>query len=120
MENIRLLTQGKLQFAMSNSSITYFAVRGEAGWEKPHEVQTVMTLFPNVAMFVVPADSPIETGGRSQGRRVYLGPEGAGFEYFVGPILEAHGLATRTISSPATAASRPPSICSATGRSAPP
>jgi len=92
MENIRLLSQGKLQFAMANSSITYFAVRGEGGWEEAHDVRSVMTLFPNVAMFVVPADSPIESVADLKGRRVYLGPEGAGFEYFVRPILEAHGL----------------------------
>jgi uncharacterized protein len=92
MENIRLLTQGKLQFAMANSSITYFAVRGEAGWEGKQDVCSVMTLFPNVAMFVVPADSPIRSVADLEGRRVYLGPEGAGFEYFVEPILEAHGL----------------------------
>jgi TRAP transporter TAXI family solute receptor len=93
MENIRLLTQGKLQFAMANSSITYFAVRGEAGWEGKQDVRSVMTLFPNVAMFVVPADSPIRSVADLKGCRVYLGPEGAGFEYFVEPILEAHGLA---------------------------
>lgn len=92
MENIRLLAQGKLQFALSNSSITYFAVRGTEGWEKAYDVRGVMTLFPNVAMFVVPADSPVKTVADLKGRRVYLGPEGAGFEYFVTPILKAHGL----------------------------
>ena len=92
MENIRLLSQGKLQFALSNSSITYFAVRGSGGWEQAHDVRGVMTLFPNVAMFVVPADSPVKRVADLKGRRVYLGPEGAGFEYFVAPILEAHGL----------------------------
>lgn len=92
MENIRLLTQSKLQFAMSNSSITYFAVRGEGGWEQQHEVRSVMTLFPNVAMFITPANSGIESIADLRGKRVFLGPEGAGFEYFVGPILEAHGL----------------------------
>jgi len=92
MENIRLLSQGRIQFAMANSSITYFATRGEAGWEKAHATRAVMTLFPNVAMFVVPADSPIQRVADLKGRRVYLGPEGAGFEYFVEPILAAHGL----------------------------
>jgi len=92
MENIRLLSQGKLQFAMSNSSITYFAVRGEEGWEEKHATQSVMTLFPNVAQFVVPADSEIQSIADLRGKRVYLGPEGAGFEYFVRPILAAHGL----------------------------
>lgn len=92
MENIRLLTQGKLQFAMSNSSITYFAVRGEGDWEQAHDVRAVMTLFPNVANFVTLANSGIESVADLRGKRVYLGPEGAGFEYFVNPILEAHGL----------------------------
>lgn len=92
MENIRLLTQGKLQFAMSNSSITYFAVRGTEGWEEAHNVKSVMNLFPNVAMFVTLADSGIEKVSDLKGKTVFLGPEGAGFEYFVKPILAAHGL----------------------------
>jgi TRAP transporter TAXI family solute receptor len=92
MENIRLLSQGKIQFAMSNSSITYFAVRGTQGWEQAHEVRSVLTLFPNIAMFVTLADSGIQSIADLKGKRVYLGPEGAGFEYFVEPILEAHGL----------------------------
>lgn len=92
MENIRLLSQGKMQFAMSNSSITYFAVRGEGDWEQQHATRAVMTMFPNIAMFVTMADSGIATVADLKGKRVFLGPEGAGFEYFVGPILEAHGL----------------------------
>ncbi|WP_164101689.1 TAXI family TRAP transporter solute-binding subunit [Candidatus Laterigemmans baculatus] len=93
MENIRLLSRGRLQFAMSNSSITYFAVRGEGDWDQTHEARAVMTLFPNIAMFVTAADSGIETVADLKGKRVYIGPEGAGFEYFVEPILAAHGLA---------------------------
>lgn len=92
MENIRLLSRGRLQFAMSNSSITYFAVRGEGDWDQAHQVRAVMTLFPNVAMFVTAADSGIETVADLKGKRVYIGPEGAGFEYFIEPILAAHGL----------------------------
>lgn len=97
MENIRLLSQGKLQFAMSNSSITYFAVRGSEGWEETHEAKSVLTLFPNVAMFVTLADSGIEKVSDLKGKSVFLGPEGAGFEYFVKPILAAHGLSLSDI-----------------------
>lgn len=97
MENIRLLSQGKIEFAMSNSSITYFAVRGTEGWESKHDVRSVMTLFPNIAMFVTLADSGIQSIADLKGKRVYLGPEGAGFEYFVRPILEAHGLSLNDI-----------------------
>lgn len=97
MENIRLLTGERMQFAMSNSSITYFALRGEGDWSEAHRVRTVMTLFPNIAMFVTAADSGIERVADLKGKRVYIGPEGAGFEYFVEPILAAHGLSLADI-----------------------
>lgn len=92
MENIRRLDSGEIQFAISNSSITYFAARGEGGWEKAYSVQAVMTLFPNVAMFVAKTDSGIDGLGDLKGKRVTVGPQGAGFEYFVRPIVEAHGV----------------------------
>lgn len=92
MENIRRLDSGDMQFAVSNASITYFAVRGEAGWEKAYPVRNVMTLFPNVAMFITKKDSGIQSITDLKGKRVAVGPEGAGFEDFVRPIVEAHGL----------------------------
>lgn len=91
-ENIRRLDGGELDFAMSNAAITYFAVRGGEGWEKAYPMRAVMTLAPNVALFIAPAGSGVETIADLRGRRVGVGPAGAGFEYFVGPLLEAHGL----------------------------
>jgi TRAP transporter TAXI family solute receptor len=91
-ENIRRLTSGELDFALANAAISYFAVRGEGGWEQRHEIASVMTLAPNVAFFVAPRSSGIDTISGLRGQRVVIGPAGAGFEYFLGPILEAHGL----------------------------
>ncbi len=91
-ENIRRLVSGELDFALSNAAITYFAVRGTEGWDRAYPVQSVMTLAPNVAMFIVRADSGIEKLSDLAGRRVAVGPAGAGFEYFVGPLLNAHGI----------------------------
>jgi TRAP transporter TAXI family solute receptor len=91
-ENIRRLARGELDAALSNAAITYFAVRGEEGWEQAFPVQTIMTLAPNVAMFVTPTDSGIQSMGDLRGKRVTVGPAGAGFEWFVGPIVRAHGL----------------------------
>lgn len=91
-ENIRRLVSGDLNLALANAAITYFAVRGEGNWEAPQDVQVVMTLAPNVALFLTPASSDIENLGDLAGRRVVVGPAGAGFEYFVGPILQAHGV----------------------------
>ena len=91
-ENIRRLDTGELDFAMSNAAITYFAVRGGDGWEKAYPMRTVMTLAPNVALFITPEGSGVETLDDLRGERVGVGPAGAGFEYFVGPLLGAHGL----------------------------
>jgi len=91
-ENIRRLVSGELDLALANAAITYFAVRGEASWDSPQEVRTVMTLAPNVAMFLTPQDSSVRSIEDLTGRRVTVGPAGAGFEDFLGPILEAHGL----------------------------
>ena len=92
MENIRRLDSGEIQFGISNSSITYFAVRGQEGWEKAFPIKSVMTLFPNVAMFVTRQDSGINSIPELAGKRISIGPQGAGFEYFVRPLVEGHGL----------------------------
>ena len=91
-ENIRRLASGELDFALSNAAITYFAVRGAEGWDRAYPVRAVMTLAPNVALFVAEASSGVVSIGDLRGRRVTVGPAGAGFEYFVGPLLEAHGV----------------------------
>jgi len=91
-ENIRRIGSGELDFALSNAAITYFAVRGSEGWDQAYPVQAVMTLAPNVAMFVAPAGGDVATIADLAGRRVSVGPAGAGFEYFIRPLLAAHGL----------------------------
>ena len=91
-ENIRRLSGGELDFALSNSAITYFAVRGTEGWDRAYNVKTVMTLAPNIAMFITPRSSRIRQIADLAGRRVVVGPAGAGFEFFIRPLLQAHGL----------------------------
>lgn len=91
-ENIRLITGGDQQLSMANSSITYFATRGEGGWDKKYDVNAVMTMFPLVAQFITKKGSGVKTIKDLKGKRIVVGPEGAGFEYFIRPILEAHGI----------------------------
>lgn len=91
-ENIRLLDRKKIDFAMSNAAITYFAARGEGSWEKKYDVRAVMTLAPNVAMFITKQDSGIKTVADLKGKSVVVGPAGAGFKMFLEPILTAHGV----------------------------
>lgn len=91
-QNIRDIDQGELDFALSNSAITYFAIRGEGKWGKKYNIRAVMTLAPNVAMFITTKPSGIRQITDLKGKRVCVGPAGAGFEYFVGPLLKAHGV----------------------------
>jgi TRAP transporter TAXI family solute receptor len=91
-ENIRRLAQGQLDLALSNAAITYFAVRGGEGWDQAYPVQAIMTLAPNVALFISPAGQGVQSIADLRGKRVVIGPAGAGFEFFVQPILRAHGL----------------------------
>jgi TRAP transporter TAXI family solute receptor len=91
-ENIRRLARGELDLALSNAAITYFAVRGEGGWEQSYPMRAVMTLAPNIALFLTRADSQIRGIGDLSGNRVTVGPAGAGFEYFLRPLLAAHGM----------------------------
>ncbi len=91
-ENIRRLVRGELDFALANAAISYFAVRGQGAWGEKQEISAVMTLAPNIALFVTPQGSGLRNIGDLKGKRVVVGPAGAGFEYFLEPILKAHGV----------------------------
>jgi len=91
-ENIRKLDAGELEFGMANAAISYFAVRGEGNWGKPQEIRAVATLAPNVGVFVTTKSSGIEKISDLKGKRVVLGPAGAGFDYFLKPLLKVHGV----------------------------
>ncbi|MGH1366848.1 MAG: TAXI family TRAP transporter solute-binding subunit [Calditrichia bacterium] len=91
-ENIRRLENSELDFALGNAAITYFATRGEGAWEKKYSTRSVMTLAPNIAMFVTTRSSGITSLADLKGKRVVVGPAGAGFEYFIQPLLAAHGV----------------------------
>ena len=91
-ENIRRLASGELDLALANSAISYFAMRGSEGWDQAYPIRTVMTLAPNVALFVSPKSSGVTSMSDLRGKRVVLGPAGAGFEYFLRPLLGAHDL----------------------------
>ncbi len=91
-ENIRRLASGELDLALSNAAVTYFASRGEDGWGREYPVEAVMTLAPNVATFVSPRRHEVNRIQDLAGERVVVGVAGAGFEHFIRPIVEAHGI----------------------------
>ena len=40
-QNIRDLAGGDLDFALSNAAISYFAARGESGWDKAYDLSLI-------------------------------------------------------------------------------
>lgn len=91
-ENIRKLEAGEIEFGMANAAIAYFATRGEGSWETPRDIRVVATMAPNVGVFVTTASSGIKTIADLKGKRVVMGPSGAGFDFFLKPLLAAHDL----------------------------
>jgi TRAP transporter TAXI family solute receptor len=91
-ENIRRIVNSELEFALANAAISYFAVRGEGAWATEHTIRNVMTLAPNVGLFLTSKSSGIRGIRDFAGKRIVIGPAGAGFEYFLKPILAAHGI----------------------------
>lgn len=92
-ENIRKLESGDIEFGMANAAISYFATRGDGAWKTKRDVRVVATLAPNVGIFVTTKSSGITKMADLKGKRVVLGPSGAGFDYFLKPLLKVHGLA---------------------------
>ena len=76
-ENIRRLARKELDLALANASITYFAARGEGTWKQAYPVRTVMTLAPNVALFIAPASAGFESVGDLRGPACGAGTGGS-------------------------------------------
>lgn len=91
-DNIRKLDKGEIQLGMSNSAISYHAARGLSGWDKEYEIRAVVTLAPNIGLFITKKDSGIKTIADLRRKRVSVGPAGAGFEMFLGPLMSEHGV----------------------------
>ncbi len=91
-QNIRMLDKGEIQLGMSNSAISYYATRGLGGWDKEYQIRAVVTLAPNIGLFITKKSSGIKTIADLKGKRVMVGPSGAGFELFLGPLLAEHGI----------------------------
>jgi len=91
-QNIRMLDKGEALLGMSNASISFYAVKGEGIWREPYAIRSVATLAANVGIFVTKRDSGIRQFSDFRGKRIAVGPAGAGFESFLTPLLAAHGI----------------------------
>ena len=96
-ENIRRLDRGELDFAMAQRSDFLFrSARRRRLGESLHRPFGDDAGAEYRAVYRTEVQYQFDIDLR--GKRVVVGPAGAGFEYFIRPILVAHGLTYMTIS----------------------
>jgi TRAP transporter TAXI family solute receptor len=91
-QNIRMMDAGQVHFGLSNAAITYPAVRGLEGFEKPFPMKAVISLNASINIMVALKSSGIRTWADLKGKRIVIGPAGAGWDFYAKPIFAAHGL----------------------------
>lgn len=91
VENLQLLKDKKVDLALVQNDIAYYAVNGEAMFngEKIANVQGMATLFPEIIQFVVAKSTGIESLDDLAGHKIAVGSKDSGTFYNAQQILSA-------------------------------
>lgn len=95
VENLRLLKDGQVDIAFTQTDIADYAAKGTEMFQDAGPIQNlkaIAALYPETIQIVVPADSPIQSVTDLKGKRVSVGAPGSGTELNAKQILEAYGL----------------------------
>jgi TRAP transporter TAXI family solute receptor len=92
VENPRLIQNGDVDIAISNSNIVYFAYNGQPPFESKLDLLAVAALYSSVFHIVVLENSPIKSIPDLKGKKVAVGPAGGGTADTMVPIFEAYGM----------------------------
>lgn len=95
VENVNLLNDGEVDFAMVQNDISYYAYEGIEMFEAEEPMENLRglaTLYPETIQIVADADAGIESIEDLAGKRVAVGAPGSGTEANARQILAAHGL----------------------------
>ena len=95
VENVNLLNNGDVDFAMIQNDISYYAFNAAemfSGQAAMPNLRGVATLYPEVVQIVALAASGINTMEDLKGKRVAVGAPGSGAEANARQILNAHGI----------------------------
>jgi TRAP transporter TAXI family solute receptor len=98
VENIKLLTEGQVESALSQCDIAYWAYTGTGMYKsKPAlgNLRAIANLYQESLQIVVRADSPIKSIPDLKGKRVSLGERGSGTRATAALVVEAFGLTPR-------------------------
>lgn len=94
VENMRLIQNGDVDLALTQTDIADYAVNGTLMFEnsKVENLQGIATLYFETVQIVIPAGSNIQSVEDLKGKRVSVGAPGSGAEANASQILEIHGL----------------------------
>ncbi|MGP9557477.1 TAXI family TRAP transporter solute-binding subunit [Psychrobacter sp. AOP7-A1-24] len=93
VENVNLLTQGKVDMVLALSDVVTDAVEGKNNFEQPiTNIQQIAVLYPNVVQIVTSKDSGIKNIEDLRGKRIAVGDQGSGTEVNARTLLEGFGI----------------------------
>jgi TRAP transporter TAXI family solute receptor len=97
-ENLRLLRDGKVSFALSQADAAQLAYEGKGNFtaQGPHlTLRAIGSLYPEPIQVIARSDGPITSVSQLAGRRVVVGPVGSASRITAMRVLEAHGIDTK-------------------------
>ena len=93
VENVNLLTQGKVDMVLALSDVVTDAVEGKNNFDKPiANIQQIAVLYPNVVQIVTTKKSGIKSIEDLRGKRIAVGDQGSGTEVNARTLLEGFGI----------------------------
>ena len=94
--NLQLLSEGKVQLALAQNDIAYYAEQGSTlpafRGKAASNLRAIMSIYPEYVHIVASQASGIASVADFRGKRVGLGPQGSGTEQNALQVLETHGL----------------------------
>ncbi|RIJ78591.1 TAXI family TRAP transporter solute-binding subunit [Nakamurella silvestris] len=91
VSNLRMLAEGRAQFAIVAADAVADAVAGRDQFDRPVDIRAVARIYDDYIQLVTRRDSSIEQIMDLPGHRLSLGPEGSGTDVVANRILEAAG-----------------------------
>lgn len=92
--NINLLQDGKVEMALVQNDIAYYAVKGTEMFKDKQvpSLKAIATLYPETVQIVTVEKTGIKSIADLKGKRVAVGAAGSGTEANARQILEAYGI----------------------------
>ena len=94
VENLQMLKDGKVDMALVQNDIAFYASEGEAMFadQKITNITGIATLFPEVVQFIVRKETGINSLAQMEGRKIAVGSKNSGTYYNAQQVLTLAGV----------------------------